>query len=229
MNKKFKDSCESTLPEVDFTFKSAVMLKVKHISYNIHGSSAVSAIAKYLTHLNAPESSGHRTHCSELAACDQSSVPDRRSLWPSLCLHALHVSFFLLSFVVLLCLAAALSFNCFSFSFIFRACVCLCVRALASLLLCVCIIGGYVWRVCVCSDDEHMLIQHYCQSLNQGSPLSQPRSPAQILISMETEEKGELERVLNDLEQENRSVDPVTVPHTPVYTTQRSHDTFNGL
>lgn len=67
-------------------------------------------------------------------------------------------------------------------------------------------------RVCACvcarasSDDEHMLIQHYCQSLNQGSPLSQPRSPAQILISMETEEKGELERVLNDLELENRSV-----------------------
>ncbi|XP_034030182.1 dystrophin isoform X5 [Thalassophryne amazonica] len=55
-------------------------------------------------------------------------------------------------------------------------------------------------------DDEHMLIQHYCQSLNQGSPLSQPRSPAQILISMETDEKGELERVLNDLEQENRKL-----------------------
>ncbi|KAK7893275.1 hypothetical protein WMY93_022427 [Mugilogobius chulae] len=55
-------------------------------------------------------------------------------------------------------------------------------------------------------DDEHMLIQHYCQSLNQGSPLSQPRSPAQILISMETEEKGELERVLTDLEQENRKL-----------------------
>ncbi|XP_044044307.1 dystrophin isoform X18 [Siniperca chuatsi] len=55
-------------------------------------------------------------------------------------------------------------------------------------------------------DDEHMLIQHYCQSLNQGSPLSQPRSPAQILISMETEEKGELERVLNDLELENRKL-----------------------
>lgn len=64
--------------------------------------------------------------------------------------------------------------------------------------------------VFACSDDEHMLIQHYCQSLNQGSPLSQPRSPAQILISMETEEKGELERVLNDLEQENRSA------HLPV-------------
>uniref|UniRef100_A0AAZ3SW76 Dystrophin n=1 Tax=Oncorhynchus tshawytscha TaxID=74940 RepID=A0AAZ3SW76_ONCTS len=55
-------------------------------------------------------------------------------------------------------------------------------------------------------DDEHLLIQHYCQSLNQGSPLSQPRSPAQILISMETEEKGELERVLNDLESDNRKL-----------------------
>uniref|UniRef100_A0A8C2CNS1 Dystrophin n=1 Tax=Cyprinus carpio TaxID=7962 RepID=A0A8C2CNS1_CYPCA len=55
-------------------------------------------------------------------------------------------------------------------------------------------------------DDEHLLIQHYCQSLNQGSPLSQPQSPTQILISMETEEKGELERVLNDLEQENRKL-----------------------
>ncbi|KAF5902309.1 dystrophin-like isoform X3, partial [Clarias magur] len=52
-------------------------------------------------------------------------------------------------------------------------------------------------------DDEHLLIQHYCQSLNQGSPLNHPQSPAQILISMETEEKGELERVLSDLEQEN--------------------------
>ncbi|XP_064826136.1 LOW QUALITY PROTEIN: dystrophin-like, partial [Oncorhynchus masou masou] len=57
-----------------------------------------------------------------------------------------------------------------------------------------------------CSDDEHLLIQHYCQSLNQGSPLSQPRSPAQILISMESEEKGELERVLNDLESDNRKL-----------------------
>ncbi|XP_036396175.1 dystrophin isoform X3 [Megalops cyprinoides] len=55
-------------------------------------------------------------------------------------------------------------------------------------------------------DDEHLLIQHYCQSLNQESPLSQPRSPAQILISLETEERGELERVLNDLEEENRNL-----------------------
>ncbi|XP_041127963.1 dystrophin-like isoform X6 [Polyodon spathula] len=55
-------------------------------------------------------------------------------------------------------------------------------------------------------DDEHLLIQHYCQSLNQESPLSQPRSPAQILMSLESEERGELERVLNDLEEENRNL-----------------------
>lgn len=58
------------------------------------------------------------------------------------------------------------------------------------------------------SDDEHLLIQHYCQSLNQESPLSQPRSPAQILISLESEERGELERILADLEEENRWVIP---------------------
>lgn len=58
------------------------------------------------------------------------------------------------------------------------------------------------------SDDEHLLIQHYCQSLNQESPLSQPRSPAQILISLESEERGELERILADLEEENRWVMP---------------------
>uniref|UniRef100_A0A8B9NK13 Dystrophin n=1 Tax=Accipiter nisus TaxID=211598 RepID=A0A8B9NK13_9AVES len=56
------------------------------------------------------------------------------------------------------------------------------------------------------SDDEHLLIQHYCQSLNQESPLSQPRSPAQILISLESEERGELERILADLEEENRNL-----------------------
>lgn len=82
--------------------------------------------------------------------------------------------------------------------------------------------------MCVCSDDEHMLIQHYCQSLNQGSPLSQPRSPAQILISMETEEKGELERVLNDLEQENRSVEPILLLCLTLQSTQLSFESESG-
>uniref|UniRef100_A0A8C6XFL2 Dystrophin n=1 Tax=Naja naja TaxID=35670 RepID=A0A8C6XFL2_NAJNA len=55
-------------------------------------------------------------------------------------------------------------------------------------------------------DDEHLLIQHYCQSLNQESPLSQPQSPAQILISLESEERSELERIFADLEEENRNL-----------------------
>ncbi|KAM6893218.1 dystrophin isoform 3-T3 [Lycodopsis pacificus] len=69
-------------------------------------------------------------------------------------------------------------------------------------------------------DDTHTRIEHYANRLAEmenrnGSYLNdsispnesiQPRSPAQILISMETEEKGELERVLNDLEQENRKL-----------------------
>ncbi|KAM9828925.1 dystrophin isoform 8-T8 [Syngnathus typhle] len=69
-------------------------------------------------------------------------------------------------------------------------------------------------------DDTHTRIEHYANRLAEmenrnGSYLNdsispnesiQPRSPAQILISMETEEKGELERVLGDLEQENRKL-----------------------
>ncbi|XP_054915286.1 dystrophin isoform X6 [Poeciliopsis prolifica] len=69
-------------------------------------------------------------------------------------------------------------------------------------------------------DDTHSRIEHYANRLAEmenrnGSYLNdsispnesiQPRSPAQILISMETEEKGELERVLGDLEQENRKL-----------------------
>uniref|UniRef100_A0A8C4WUK5 Dystrophin related protein 2 n=1 Tax=Eptatretus burgeri TaxID=7764 RepID=A0A8C4WUK5_EPTBU len=56
------------------------------------------------------------------------------------------------------------------------------------------------------SEDEHLLIQHYCQSLSGESPGSQPHSPAQILISLENQERSELERILRDLEEENRSL-----------------------
>ncbi|TNM94219.1 hypothetical protein fugu_002395 [Takifugu bimaculatus] len=65
-------------------------------------------------------------------------------------------------------------------------------------------------------DDTHTRIEHYANRLAEmenrnGSYLNDSISPnesipAQILISMETEEKGELERVLNDLEQENRKL-----------------------
>uniref|UniRef100_A0A8C3T104 Utrophin n=1 Tax=Chelydra serpentina TaxID=8475 RepID=A0A8C3T104_CHESE len=55
-------------------------------------------------------------------------------------------------------------------------------------------------------EDEHALIQQYCQTLGGESPVSQPQSPAQILKSVEKEERGELERVIADLEEEQRSL-----------------------
>ncbi|XP_066850264.1 utrophin isoform X3 [Anser cygnoides] len=55
-------------------------------------------------------------------------------------------------------------------------------------------------------EDEHALIQQYCQTLGGESPVSQPQSPAQILKSVEKEERGELERIIADLEEEQRSL-----------------------
>ncbi|XP_061603064.1 utrophin isoform X1 [Cololabis saira] len=56
-------------------------------------------------------------------------------------------------------------------------------------------------------DDEHALIIQYCQTLGgEGSPCSQPQSPAQILQAVEREERGELERVIARLEEEQRTL-----------------------
>ncbi|XP_069708268.1 utrophin isoform X5 [Phaenicophaeus curvirostris] len=55
-------------------------------------------------------------------------------------------------------------------------------------------------------EDEHALIQQYCQTLGGESPASQPQSPAQILKSVEKEERGELERIIADLEEEQRNL-----------------------
>lgn len=57
-------------------------------------------------------------------------------------------------------------------------------------------------------EDEHALIQQYCQTLGGESPVSQPQSPAQILKSVEREERGELERIIADLEEEQRFARP---------------------
>ncbi|KAM4529492.1 utrophin isoform 3-T3 [Fundulus diaphanus] len=56
-------------------------------------------------------------------------------------------------------------------------------------------------------DDEHALIIQYCQTLGgDGSPSSQPQSPAQILQAVEREERGELERIIARLEEEQRAL-----------------------
>ncbi|XP_043925555.1 utrophin isoform X4 [Protopterus annectens] len=55
-------------------------------------------------------------------------------------------------------------------------------------------------------EDEHALIQQYCLTLGGESPLSQPQSPVQILKLVEKEERGELERIIADLEDEQRNL-----------------------
>lgn len=67
---------------------------------------------------------------------------------------------------------------------------------------------GVVAHLTLCPshrDDEHALIIQYCQTLGgEGSPSSQPQSPAQILQAVEREERGELERIIARLEEEQR-------------------------
>ncbi|XP_018120690.2 utrophin isoform X2 [Xenopus laevis] len=55
-------------------------------------------------------------------------------------------------------------------------------------------------------EDEHALIQQFCHTLGGDSPIGQPQSPAQILKSVEKEERGELERIIADLEEEQRNL-----------------------
>uniref|UniRef100_A0A669BS51 Utrophin n=1 Tax=Oreochromis niloticus TaxID=8128 RepID=A0A669BS51_ORENI len=56
-------------------------------------------------------------------------------------------------------------------------------------------------------DDEHALILQYCQTLGgEASPCSQPQSPAQILQAVEKEERGELEKIIARLEEEQRTL-----------------------
>uniref|UniRef100_A0A8C2DAB3 Dystrophin n=1 Tax=Cyprinus carpio TaxID=7962 RepID=A0A8C2DAB3_CYPCA len=60
-----------------------------------------------------------------------------------------------------------------------------------------------------CRDEEHALILQYCQTLGgEGSSFSQPQtpSPAQILQAVEREERGELERIIARLEEEQRTL-----------------------
>jgi hypothetical protein len=48
------------------------------------------------------------------------------------------------------------------------------------------------------SEDEHQLIAQYCQSLNggPGKPLTAPRSPVQIMVAIDAEQREELEAMI---------------------------------
>lgn len=56
------------------------------------------------------------------------------------------------------------------------------------------------------ADDEHHLIAQYCQSLN-GDPSQQAlKSPMQIMMAVDVHQKTELEAMIKDLEEENKTL-----------------------
>lgn len=57
---------------------------------------------------------------------------------------------------------------------------------------------GLLWEsVCLYHrDDEHQLIAQYCQSLNGGDAVPVPRSPVQIMVAIDQEQREELEAMI---------------------------------
>ncbi|XP_069136952.1 dystrophin-like isoform X1 [Argopecten irradians] len=55
------------------------------------------------------------------------------------------------------------------------------------------------------SDDEHNLIAQYCQSLN-GNTSHTLKSPMQIMMAVDSDQKSELEAMIKDLEEENKTL-----------------------
>lgn len=58
------------------------------------------------------------------------------------------------------------------------------------------------------SDDEHQLIAQYCQTLpNNGSNNGAgPKSPLQVMAAVDAEQREELEAIIQDLEEENATL-----------------------
>ncbi|XP_071957062.1 dystrophin-like isoform X2 [Antedon mediterranea] len=54
-------------------------------------------------------------------------------------------------------------------------------------------------------EDEHQLIHQYCQSLG-GDASAMPRSPAQIVVAIDAEQRTELQTQIASLEDENRNL-----------------------
>jgi len=55
-----------------------------------------------------------------------------------------------------------------------------------------------IMLIIIFSEDEHHLIAQYCQSLNGGSETlpSVPRSPVQIMVAIDADQRHELETMI---------------------------------
>ncbi|KAL3882695.1 hypothetical protein ACJMK2_029008 [Sinanodonta woodiana] len=56
------------------------------------------------------------------------------------------------------------------------------------------------------TEDEHHLIAQYCQSLNGDTSQHALKSPMQIMMAVDAEQRSELEAIIKDLEEENRTL-----------------------
>ncbi|XP_052832324.1 dystrophin isoform X2 [Octopus bimaculoides] len=56
------------------------------------------------------------------------------------------------------------------------------------------------------SEDEHHLIAQYCQSLNGDTSSNVLKSPMQIMMAVDAEQRSELEAMIKDLEEENKNL-----------------------
>ena len=54
------------------------------------------------------------------------------------------------------------------------------------------------------SEDEHSLIAQYCNSLHGNDRSHTLRSPMQIVMAMDVDQRTELQSMIYDLEEENR-------------------------
>lgn len=56
------------------------------------------------------------------------------------------------------------------------------------------------------SDDEHQLIAQYCQTLPNNGSNGGPKSPLQVMAAVDAEQREELEAIIQDLEEENATL-----------------------
>lgn len=79
------------------------------------------------------------------------------------------------------------------------------------------------------SDDEHQLIAQYCSTLpNNGATNNGPKSPLQVMAAVDAEQREELEAIIQDLEEENATLqaeyDRLRSKQTPTTTPDESQN-----
>lgn len=77
------------------------------------------------------------------------------------------------------------------------------------------------------SDDEHQLISQYSHSLSTNNgPNNGPKSPVQVMAAMDAEQREELEAIIQDLEEENATLqaeyERLRTKQTPITTPDES-------